>query len=79
MGEKEKEQVRGLDELVGFVRGNEPLLVSECIQAKNRESMIWYFGGYCLCSRFYKCRFQSDGVVIMEGKERAVCCKYGSP
>ena len=73
-GDKSKD---GLDGLVGFERGVEPMLVTECLSTKSKNDMLWYFGGYCLCSRFYKCRFQSEGVVIVEGKERAVCTKYG--
>ena len=72
-----EEGQKKLDELVGFARGNEPELVKNCIDAKNRSDMIWYMEGYCLCTRFYRCRYQSDGTVIKEGKERAVCCKYG--
>ena len=64
-----------LDGLVGFERANEPMLVSECLQAKGKNSMLWYMGGFCLCSRFYKCRYQG-GLVVVEGRERAVCCKY---
>lgn len=83
MTEKKKptneEMQKKLDEIVGFQRGNEPELVIDCIKAPNRSAMIWYQEGYCLCSRFYKCRYQSDGIVIIDGKEKAVCCKYGSP
>lgn len=68
-----------LDEVLGFPRGHEPELVKKCIDTSNRSAMLWYGDGYCLCSRFYKCRYQSDGFVIVDGKERAVCCKYGAP
>ena len=65
-----------LDKIVGFVRGVEPLMVSECLQAKKVQYMVWYHYGYCLCSRFYKCRYQSEGYVITEGRERAACNKF---
>jgi len=64
-----------LDKIVGFVRGNEPLPVIECQQTKNRAGMLWYMSGYCLCSRFYKCRYQGS-VEVIDGKERAVCNKF---
>ena len=64
-----------LDDHVGFVRGHEPMMVTECISAKNKPSMLWYFSGYCLCSRFYSCRHQGR-IEIVEGKERSTCTKY---
>jgi hypothetical protein len=67
-----------LDKIVGFVRGKEPMTVAECIDAKNRSGMLFYdtSTGYCLCSRFYKCRFQSDTYDVIEGKEKLRCVKY---
>jgi hypothetical protein len=72
---EDKKRLKGLDAIVGYERGNEPMLVAECIQAKTKPYMVWYFGGYCLCSRFYKCRHQGS-IEVVEGRERAVCTKY---
>lgn len=75
--DKEKNKnLQGLDKVVGYERGREPELVMKCIDAPNRSAMMWYSEGYCLCSRFYKCRYQSGGFVIIDGRERAVCNKY---
>jgi len=74
--QKSPELKDALDKIVGFVRGNEPLPVIECQQTKNRAGMLWYMSGYCLCSRFYKCRYQGQ-IEMVEGKEKALCTKFG--
>jgi len=74
---KKQDAQQSMDDLVGYERNSSPMLVQECTQAKNKSEMIWFFGGYCLCSRFYKCQYQSDGYQIVEGKEKFLCTRFG--
>lgn len=76
MDDKKDLQGKTLDDLMGFERGYEPLTVSECLQSK--KGGMWYLHGYCLCARFYKCRYQGSierEEDVFLRKERVTCIK----